>query len=556
MSAVATIDTTRSPLQPSKSSSAWSKCKAALVRLADHRILSCFCVAGFVLFARLALLGVMPIPFPHIQDEFSYLLGGDTLSHGRIATPPHPMRAFFETMHVNMEPTYASKYPPGQAAFLALGMRLFGHPWYGVWLSMGLLCGLLCWMLQGWVPPKYALAGAFLASLELGITGYWMNSYWGGAVAACGGALIIGAIPRLAQRPKMSAAIAAAMGIFVLANSRPFEGSVLVALSAITLIWWSYRLNATRLLLTARVLVPLVVGCGITLAATAYYNWRVTGDPAKFPYTLNSQQYGWQPPLWFMPAAKAPPRFRDAAMKELWDWDHEIYVRSHRLPIRVVRSFVDAVFSTFVDGSGLVLPFVFAAGLVLIRLRKAKAAVVLLIGFLAITLQEKYILAHYLAPAVGLFLIVAMIGLRYLNVLIKASRRTALSLLSLMVVSSMVLCFGYTVQLIAAARETSMTPEAYRDRVIRELTSRPGQHLVMVRYGPQHNFHDEMVYNGADIDAQKVIWALDRGQDLDQRLFDYYRGRTVWLIQPDEPAPSLAPYPTSEAARTGVHRQK
>ena len=149
-----------------------------------------------------------------------YLWGGDTLARGRLANPPHPMRRFFETMHVNMEPTYASKYPPGQAAFLALGIR---HPWFGVWLSVGFLCACLCWMVQGWDPPQYGLLGGLLAAMQLGITGPWINGYWGGAIAASGGALVLGALPRLATRQTQHAAVAAAAGVFILSNSRPFR---------------------------------------------------------------------------------------------------------------------------------------------------------------------------------------------------------------------------------------------------------------------------------------------------------------------------------------------
>jgi hypothetical protein len=44
----------------------------------------------------------------------------------------------------------------------------------------------------------------------------------------------------------------------------------------------------------------------------------------------------------------------------------------------------------------------------------------------------------------------------------------------------------------------------------------------------------DWVYNGADIDGSKVVWARDMGTAKNQELIDYYKKRQVWLIEPDE----------------------
>ena len=75
-----------------------------------------------------------------------------------------------------------------------------------------------------------------------------------------------------------------------------------------------------------------------------------------------------------------------------------------------------------------------------------------------------------------------------------------------------------------------------------QLAGIPGQVLVFVRYWPQHIFQDEWVYNEADIDRARVVWARDLGDAENQKLRQYYPGRSVWLLEPDARPPKLEPY--------------
>src|SRR5690606_25082363 len=88
--------------------------------------------------------------------------------------------------------------------------------------------------LQGWLPPGWALLGALIA-LDLCLFTYWMNSYWGGATTAIGGALVIGAWARVARAKQSRYAWLLGLGAVIVVLSRPFEGLVLVMVALVAL---------------------------------------------------------------------------------------------------------------------------------------------------------------------------------------------------------------------------------------------------------------------------------------------------------------------------------
>jgi len=291
---------------------AWMEQKFS--QFARNQWLAVLAVGAITTLARLALLPWLSVPQPKVHDEFSYLLAADTFAHGRLANPPHPLWIFFDTFHVIQHPTYASMYPPAQGMALAIG-KLLGQPWTGVLLSVAAMCMAFTWMLQGWMPPEWALLGGVLVWTRFGVFSYWMNSFWGGAVAATGAALVLGALPRIWDHQRPRDAIVFGLGASILAVSRPVEGTIFFIPLAVALFWWALRLDVpTRGATIRRIVLPIVAILACAAGFIGYYNWRVTGSPVVFPHFIEEQKittaiFLWQhdkPPIHY-----SNPQFED-----------------------------------------------------------------------------------------------------------------------------------------------------------------------------------------------------------------------------------------------------
>jgi hypothetical protein len=73
-----------------------------------------------------------------------------------------------------------------------------------------------------------------------------------------------------------------------------------------------------------------------------------------------------------------------------------------------------------------------------------------------------------------------------------------------------------------------------RAAILRKLQSSPEQQLIIVRYGADHDLDHDWVYNAADIDAAKVVWARDMGRVDNTELLQYFHGRQVWRLNADQ----------------------
>ncbi|MCS7025187.1 MAG: hypothetical protein NZV14_10325 [Bryobacteraceae bacterium] len=511
-----------------------------LHRISRHQL------ACLPLLFLLALLGASLVdggafPPPGVHDEFSYLLAAETFAAGRVTNPPHPMRRYFETIHVLHEPSYMSMYPPAQGFALAIGILLTGQALWGVRLSVAALCAAVYWMLRGWTRPYWALLGGLICAVRIAWFSYWSHSYWGGAVSALGGALLLGAAGRILKEPADQTqadlwrhGFLLGLGALILANSRPFEGS---ACTVCVLAW----VLAKR---WGRVPKTVAAGFAITLLSGAiamcYYNYRITGHPLQPPYLLNRKLYQthgsflWEKSdfskTYSFPELARFYRESEGYPEKLGYWPIQV-----DKPKRVWFFFLGPVLTLGLLGAAscwrlpsLRLPWL-----------------MILLGFFACHLLVRWdIQPHYFGPALGALYVVLGEGFRGLCAWRWPARRTGRTLAA----AGLAACFGMAAVRFAAPslgvkvfQEITYPWYSYgalsnfhRQQVENKLESMPGKHLVLVEYSADHRPEMEWVYNHAQIDEARIVWARYSPEPGRMNpLLDYYRDRKIWWINPD-----------------------
>jgi hypothetical protein len=513
-------------------------------RLARRKTLAVVLVGMSTLVIRVALIPVWGTPSPAWHDEFSFLLAADTFAHGRLTNPPHPMWVHLEGFHIIQQPTYMSMYPPGQGLILAAG-QLLGHPWIGQLFVTALMCAALCWMLQGWLPPPWALLGACLAVLRLALLSYWMNSYFGTSLPALGGILVLGAMPRIKRHPRLHDALLMGVGLVILANTRPYEGLVFsLPFATAASVWMFKQRRIPKPAVFRRILLPLMLVLAATGGAMGYYFWRVTGNALVMPYQVNRQTYAIAPYfIWQKP--RPEPVYHHAEMQNFYvNWELRSYEEgatflgfAHRLANRagmLWAFFVGPVFTLPL----LAFPWLF-------RDRKMRLPLIAAATVMAGNVVETWTFDHYLAPAVGLFFLLIVQCVRHLRLYKLRGRPVGHGLVRAVVLVCISMVILRVVAMATGARiEPARQLEANQKRTIvaRELQAMPGKQLVIVHYGRTHVPHEDWINNRADIDASKIVWARDMGDAQNVELLIYFKDRRAWRINADDPAAKLESY--------------
>jgi hypothetical protein len=313
---------------------------------------------------------------------------------------------------------------------------------------------------------------------------------------------------------------------------------------------WLFRQYRERIML---VLPSALAVLAVAAAGMLYYNTRITGSPLRMPYTTIHQAYS-VAPLFVWQERTPDPEYRHASLRRFYLEAEPHYQNADRVstfqgwlslqPSRL-RMAKDLLFGNF---------FLFLALPVLLwpgsdGMRAARAALALF--FVALAL-ESWNQIHYFGPVIGLAMLVKLAGLNRLSAWRLAGRPIGMAL-------ALAVALCASVRLAQGALEFS-TPDAFalqRAQLLRQLEGQPGEQVVLVRYSDAQPTSEEWVYNHADIDASKVVWARDMGPEENRKLFDYFRGRSFWLLEPAPDNPRLTALPsTQRSARDPLSTEK
>lgn len=494
---------------------------------------------------------------PHWHDEHSYMLQAVQLAHFKLwVTPPPdwPLADFFESFHIFTEPVYCSVYWPGASLMnvpgVWLGLPSFVMPLLIYGATIGMVYLLTARLIDG-------VAGVMAAMLATVVFEYYSFStrVMAQVPTALLGALLIWSWLRwreaAADRRLRWVAV---MGIFAgwLAITRPVDGlafalPVAIAVIATLLsdhvrIWREAGQRRIWTILLAPPLKTALVGVAFTLpffSLQITFNYGTTGNALTPPYVQYFERY--HPGFKYASAGVVDRRNPPAPQTDLpqkLEYYRQFIARSGgtaltntawqelsgwRLPTLLSYAFPGRNFFGFAMVGVAVGLGLF--GVMPARQRRLgpplRVMSAVIACFLAFYVYNPLFLTHYSIMLGVVTLPLAAVGLRAVEECAGTRLRPFLVVL---VSGTTFIWFAWTIWDYSSTYHPAVTEVTFSQedapRMIR------GKALVLVRYTPNSNVHNEPVYNSRVPwpDEARIIWAHELG-DPTIKILRYYAQR-------------------------------
>jgi hypothetical protein len=287
------------------------------------------------------------------------------------------------------------------------------------------------------------------------------------------------------------------------------------------------------------VLLPVLLVLALTASAMFFYNYNVTGSPFRMPYQVHEQAYS-VAPLFLWENPKPEPFYRHEVIRR-FQVEFALYQfllqRQSLLRLALSAIWKTAGLWAFYVGPALTIPL-FALPRV-VRNRWMCFALLTCSLLLSALLWETWFQPHYAAPVTCLVFLLLVQAMRHCYFFRWRGRPVGPTLFHAIPAVSILLA---GLSLNPGWRPPPDKWQLKRAGILQRLQQDERLHLVVVRYGPSHLPHHEWVYNGADIDRAKVVWAREMDDEENEKLLKYFRNRCAWLVEADAEHPTLTPY--------------
>jgi len=294
---------------------------------------------------------------------------------------------------------------------------------------------------------------------------------------------------------------------------------------------------------------------GVAGATASYYCWKVTGSPLQMPQQVNRDTYA-VARYFYWQTAYPEHEYHHQAIGDFYGLEVQEFEQARKMAgvIRQTAKKIGMMWGFYLYPL-LTLPLFWLPRVIRdqrIRLLLVAGAA----GFLG-SVMVVFFNIHYVAPIVPVIVAVVVQCMRHMRVYRLEGRPIGLFLVRAIVVMC-VLLVPVQVRILASAPQpgTLAAIAPNRAAIEAQLRALPAPQLVLVRYGLNHDPLRDWVYNGADINHAKVIWARDMGPAENEELLRYYKDRRVWLLEADEMPPKLTPYSCRQSGQLVAAAQR
>jgi hypothetical protein len=280
----------------------------------------------------------------------------------------------------------------------------------------------------------------------------------------------------------------------------------------------------------------------MAVAGLLAYSKAVTGDPLKTPYAVNQATYGWPLGLpWFQ---TREVRFGHIELQRYYEYERDAHNRNASLMGELKHSTLKAQdLWRFYFGPMLSIPLVMLPRVW--RSRRLRFLFLCAGLTLFLTLMQFVSSPHYAAAGTAAFL----------GILVECMRRLRVYRRQLVFMAPLIILLVLGVRIGLGVMHRPFTQEVNfqswccvkpgnpnKARILAILDRTDGKHLVLVKpkIDPDNVF--QWIYNDADIDGSKIVWARDMGVEGNRSLLEYFRDRKIWLVDPNEDPAAILPY--------------